>query len=136
MLSLKCIEKHIAPFIPAVIRQLSTKSRFSFASSDPYVILGLDKTATKKQIKKQYYSLAKRYHPDLNPGNEAAKRMFILIQKSYEELEIRHSPKNQQTVSTEDDGISSYINRLSIFNRRKRGKEKRSSSSQAIKEFS
>jgi molecular chaperone DnaJ len=39
-------------------------------SSDPYYILGVDRETNFTEIKKQYFLLAKKYHPDLNPNNE------------------------------------------------------------------
>jgi DnaJ-class molecular chaperone len=55
---------------------------FSFESgpiSDPYYILEVPRTATIKEVKKAYFHKAKKYHPDLNPNNESAKKMFIEI---------------------------------------------------------
>lgn len=39
-------------------------------SNDPYYILGVGRDLTFPQVKKQYFKLAKQYHPDLNPNNE------------------------------------------------------------------
>lgn len=47
--------------------------------SNPYDDLGLSKTATTEEIKKAYRRLAKKNHPDLNPGNKAAEAKFKKI---------------------------------------------------------
>ena len=43
---------------------------------DPYETLGVAKTATADEIRKAYRTLAKKYHPDLNPGNKASEATF------------------------------------------------------------
>lgn len=53
---------------------------------DPYVILGVSKTATAEELKNAYRKLAKKYHPDLNPGNKAAEAKFKEISSAYEIL--------------------------------------------------
>lgn len=52
----------------------------------PYEILEVSKTATADEIKKAYRKLAKKYHPDLNPGNKQAEVMFKEISEAYEIL--------------------------------------------------
>ncbi len=53
---------------------------------DYYEILGIDRNATDEDIKKAYRKLAKKYHPDLNPGDKAAEAKFKEINEAYEVL--------------------------------------------------
>ncbi|KAI5922580.1 hypothetical protein F4810DRAFT_257534 [Camillea tinctor] len=72
--------------------QVSFQQRQSFhatpralAIKDPYKALGVDKSATSSDIKKAYYGLAKKYHPDTNK-DPTAKDKFSEIQSAYEIL--------------------------------------------------
>lgn len=51
---------------------------------DPYSVLGVTAKASDDEIKKAYRSLAKKLHPDLNPGNKAAEAKFKEINAAYE----------------------------------------------------
>jgi molecular chaperone DnaJ len=53
---------------------------------DLYQILGIDRDATPGEIKRVYRRLARRYHPDINPGDRAAARRFSEITRAYETL--------------------------------------------------
>jgi curved DNA-binding protein len=53
---------------------------------DYYKILGLDKSASEEDIKKAYRKLARKYHPDLNPNDKAAKTKFQQINEANEVL--------------------------------------------------
>jgi DnaJ-class molecular chaperone len=51
--------------------------------ADPYQTLGVAKTATEDQIRKAYKKLAKKHHPDLNPGDKEAENRFKDISAAY-----------------------------------------------------
>ncbi len=53
---------------------------------DYYGILGVTRSAKPDEIKRAYRKLAKQYHPDRNPGNQAAEAKFKEVQEAYEVL--------------------------------------------------
>jgi DnaJ-class molecular chaperone len=53
---------------------------------DYYKILGVDKSAPEKDIKKAYRKLARQYHPDVNPGDKGIESRFKEINEAYEVL--------------------------------------------------
>lgn len=53
---------------------------------DYYKILGVDKKASEKEIKKAYRKLARKYHPDVNPGDDSAEGRFKEINEAHEVL--------------------------------------------------
>jgi len=55
-------------------------------AADPYTTLGVKKDATQDEIQKAYRRLAKKLHPDLNPGNKVAEEKFKEITAAYDLL--------------------------------------------------
>ena len=53
---------------------------------DYYEVLGVDKQADEAAIKKAYRSLAKKYHPDMNPDNKEAEMKFKEVNEAYDVL--------------------------------------------------
>ena len=55
-------------------------------SNDPYFMLGVDRSTSFTEVKKKYFQLAKKYHPDLNPNNDvrddSSLSNFIFCQNS------------------------------------------------------
>jgi len=53
---------------------------------DYYATLGVAKSATEKEIKQAYRKLARKHHPDVNPGDKSAESKFKLVNEAYEVL--------------------------------------------------
>src|SRR5262245_11362720 len=53
---------------------------------DLYIILGVERGATVGDIKRAYKRLARKYHPDINPGDRNAAAQFRTIAEAYETL--------------------------------------------------
>src|SRR6266403_1773799 len=68
-------------------RRLSLlQSLWARMSADPYKTLGVEKDATQEEIQKAYRGLAKKLHPDLNPGNKKAEEQFKEVAAAYDLL--------------------------------------------------
>ena len=61
---------------------------------DPYKVLGVSPDASDEEIKRAYRLLAKKYHPDLNPGDQEAARKMQEVNAAYEQ--IKNPEKFQQ----------------------------------------
>ncbi len=53
---------------------------------DPYKVLGVSPDASDEEIKRAYRRLAKKYHPDLNPGDQKAARRMQEVNTAYEQI--------------------------------------------------
>src|SRR5262245_13746849 len=56
------------------------------AKRDYYEVLGVSKGASEADLKKAYRRLARKLHPDVNPGDKAAQKRFQEVQEAYEVL--------------------------------------------------
>src|SRR5262245_43099728 len=63
------------------------------AAQDYYDTLKVDRKASQDDIRKSYRRLARKYHPDLNPGDKAAEDRFKKLQEAYDVLS---EPKKRQ----------------------------------------
>ena len=59
---------------------------------DPYKVLGVSPDASDEEIKKAYRDLTKKYHPDLNPGDENAARKMNDINTAYDQIKSGNIP--------------------------------------------
>src|ERR1700759_5552990 len=53
---------------------------------DYYELLGVSRKATAKDIRASFRKLARKYHPDLNPGDKSAEEKFKQLQEAYDVL--------------------------------------------------
>src|SRR5579864_3591673 len=56
------------------------------SKQDYYGVLGVSRDAKADDIRKTYRKLARKYHPDLNPGDKAAEERFKKVQEAYDVL--------------------------------------------------
>ena len=75
---------------------------------DYYKILGVDKKDDKDTIKKAYRKLAKKFHPDNNPGNKRAEEKFKEINEAYEVLFDAEKRKRYDEIGAEGAGPQGF----------------------------
>src|SRR6202795_786596 len=63
------------------------------AQNDYYKTLGVDRNAGADELRKAYRRLARKHHPDLNPGDKASEDRFKQVQEAYD---ILSDPKKKQ----------------------------------------
>ena len=71
-------------------------------SKDLYKILGVNKGANEKEIKKAYRKLSKEYHPDVNPNNKEAEEKFKEIAEAYSVLSDPQKRSNYDKYGSAD----------------------------------
>ncbi|MBR2391658.1 MAG: molecular chaperone DnaJ [Clostridia bacterium] len=72
------------------------------AQKNYYDILGVNKNASDDEIKKAYRNLAKKYHPDLNPGNAEAAEKLKEVNQAFSVLSDKTKKQNYDTYGSED----------------------------------
>ena len=72
---------------------------------DLYAVLGVAKDATADQIKKAYRKLARKYHPDVNPGDKSAEERFKELSRAHDVLSDETQRKNYDEFG--DDALQS-----------------------------
>ena len=71
---------------------------------DPYKVLGVSPDASDEEVKRAYRRLAKKYHPDLNPGDQEAARKMQEVNAAYEQIKDPDKFRQQQSAG----GYGSY----------------------------
>ena len=96
---------------------------------DYYEILGIAKEADASEIKRAYRALARQYHPDLNPGDQAAEEKFKLLGEAYDVLS--DTDKRQQY-----EEYSRYWNQKGFKKGRRSGRKQRNGRVSIQEEYS
>ena len=64
---------------------------------DPYKVLGVSPDASDEEIKRAYRQLAKKYHPDRNPGDQEAAKKMQQINAAYEQIKNPEKAQSGQS---------------------------------------
>ena len=88
-------------------RCFSTSGKQFDAQVNYYQVLGIKKSATKKEIRQGYYTMAKKYHPDLNYSKSHSK--YDEANQKFQEINTAYSVLNDpQLKERYDDTIGNY----------------------------
>lgn len=73
-------------------QHLTPERKESKVNRDPYEVLGVPYGATEDEVTKAYRKLAKKYHPDLNPGDKSAAEKMSEINAAYDQIKNGYKP--------------------------------------------
>ena len=73
---------------------------------DYYAVLGVGRDADEKQIRTAFRKLARKFHPDVNPGNKEAEDQFKRINEAYEVLSNKEKREKYDTLGSQWEQIS------------------------------
>lgn len=101
-------------------------------TNDPFAVLGVSRSASEDEIKAAYRRLAKKYHPDLNPGDKAAEAKMREVNEAYTEaLRIKKGGPASGDFSGQDYSSgygSGYNSGYGSYNSRQYGSDNRQGS--------
>ncbi len=80
---------------------------------DPYHVLGISPNASEDEIKKAFKAMAKKYHPDLNPGDKKAEEKFKEVNEAYRILMNKGGSSSQQESNAQGFNFNDFSD---IFN--------------------
>ena len=78
------------------------------AGKDYYNILGIPKNAPDKDVKAAYRRLARKYHPDVNPGDKAAEARFKEINEAFEVLSDAQKRKKYDQYGSDFENAEAF----------------------------
>lgn len=90
---------------------------------DLYLVLGVTQKASEADIKRAYRKLARRYHPDINPGDSYAEASFRQILEAYETLVDPDRRYRYDTVGNIVENIGSTVSGFEGFDFSRRGSD-------------
>jgi curved DNA-binding protein CbpA len=89
------------------IKKLSRGLSRVVESRDPFRVLGIDRGASKKEIKKAYRNKAKECHPDLFPNDVKKLEEFRLVQESFEQIKSGNIPRQTNNYKKQEQNETS-----------------------------